>query len=88
MRDPRRRSLLVVVTDGRATNGSDAVARSRTIAEHLARSGRASVVVDCESGALRLGLAKALSVALAAEHVPLADLSADALTQVVEGRVA
>jgi magnesium chelatase subunit D len=88
VRDPRRRSLLVVVTDGRATNGSDAVARSRTVAEHLARAGRASVVVDCESGALRLGLAKALSVALAAEHVPLADLSADALTQVVEGRVA
>jgi magnesium chelatase subunit D len=88
VRDPRRRSLLVVVTDGRATNGGDAVARSRTVAEHLARAGRASVVVDCESGALRLGLAKALSVALAAEHVPLADLNADALTRVVEGRVA
>jgi magnesium chelatase subunit D len=88
VRDPRRRSLLVVVTDGRATNGRDAVARSRTVAEHLARAGRASVVVDCEAGALRLGLAKGLSAALAAEHVPLADLSADALTQVVEGRVA
>ena len=32
VRDPRRRALLVVVTDGRATSGADAVDRSRLAA--------------------------------------------------------
>ena len=36
IRDPRRRPLLVVVTDGRATSGPDAVARSRRAATALA----------------------------------------------------
>ncbi len=58
VRDPRRRPLLVVVTDGRATSGADAVARSpqRPPSTSLA-PGVASLVVDCETGALRLGLA-------------------------------
>ena len=37
IRDPRRRPLLVLVTDGRATSGPDAVARSRQAAERLAQ---------------------------------------------------
>ena len=38
IRDPRRRPLLVVVTDGRATAGPDAAApRSRQAADHLRR---------------------------------------------------
>ena len=58
VRDPRRRPLLVVVTDGRATSGADAVARSRQ-APRTARRPPASpaLVVDCESGPIRLGLA-------------------------------
>ena len=88
VRDPRRRPLLVVVTDGRATNGADAVARSRRVAERLAKDGVASLVVDCEAGPMRLGLAQALAVALAAEHVPLEQVTAEALTEAVEGRVA
>ncbi|MCW2759041.1 MAG: bchI, partial [Nocardioidaceae bacterium] len=85
VRDPRRRPLLVVVTDGRATNGPDAVARSRRAAELLAHDGIASLVIDCESGPMRMGLALALSVALQAEHVPVADVSAAALTDAVKG---
>ena len=50
IRDPRRRPLLVVVTDGRATSGPDAVARSRQAADQLRRTGVASVVIDCETG--------------------------------------
>ena len=85
VRDPRRRPLLVVVTDGRATNGADAVARSRRAAELLARDHVASLVVDCEAGPMRMGLALALSVALRADHVPIAEVSATALTEAVKG---
>ena len=39
IRDPRRRPLLVVVTDGRATHGPDAVRRSRQAADQLRQTG-------------------------------------------------
>ncbi|MFI6072513.1 magnesium chelatase subunit D family protein [Actinoplanes sp. NPDC051343] len=64
-RDPRRRPLLVVVTDGRATSGPDPV----TLAPLL--NGVATVVVDCESGPVRLGLARRLASALDADLMPL-----------------
>ena len=88
IRDPRRRPLLVVVTDGRATAGGDAVARSRAAAADLARAGVASVVVDCESGPMRIGLARVLAEHLGAEHVPVGDVSADALVTAARGRAA
>ena len=69
VKDARRRPLLVVVTDGRATYGPDPVGRSRQAADHLRRLGIASIVVDCESGRFRLGLAESLSVHLGADHV-------------------
>lgn len=78
-RDPLRRALLVVVTDGRATAGADAVARSRAAAGLLAESGTTTVVVDCESGPMRMGLAAVLAEHLGAEHVPIGEVSAEAL---------
>ncbi|WP_431876930.1 putative cobaltochelatase [Amycolatopsis sacchari] len=85
LRDPRRRPLLVVVTDGRATSGPDAVRRSHAAAELLA--GVTSVVMDCESGRMRLGLAAELAEHLGAEHVPLGEVAADALTGAVKSRL-
>ncbi|XVV17233.1 VWA domain-containing protein [Actinoplanes sp. CA-131856] len=64
-RDPRRRPLLIVVTDGRATSGPDPV----TMAPALA--GVSTVVVDCESGPIRLNLAGRLATALEADLMPL-----------------
>lgn len=87
IRDPRRRPLLVVVTDGRATSGPDALGRARTVAAHLADTGVASLVVDCESGPIRLGLAAQLADVLGAEHVPVTEVSAEALTTIVRDRV-
>ncbi|MGW4485168.1 putative cobaltochelatase [Amycolatopsis sp. NPDC004368] len=81
IRDPRRRPLLVLVTDGRATSGADAVARSQAAAGLLA--GVTTIVMDCESGRMRLGLAAELAGHLGAEHVPLADVAAEALTLAV-----
>ncbi len=83
VRDPRRRPLLVVVTDGRATQGVDPLGRAHAMAEHLADTGVASIVVDCETGRFRLGLGRRLAEHLRAEHVPLGEVNADALTGVV-----
>ncbi|MFC7328815.1 putative cobaltochelatase [Marinactinospora rubrisoli] len=80
-RDPRRRPLLVVVTDGRATHGGlDAALRAGA---WIGGQGIESVVVDCESGPVRLGLAAQLAAALRGETVRLADLRAEALTGLV-----
>ncbi|GAB3160234.1 putative cobaltochelatase [Amycolatopsis stemonae] len=84
IRDPRRRPLLVVVTDGRATSGPDAVARAQAAAGLLA--GVTTIVMDCESGKMRLGLAADLAAHLGAEHVPLGDVAAESLAGAVRAR--
>jgi magnesium chelatase subunit D len=73
LRDPLRRPLLVVVTDGRHTAGGE----PGIVAGNLRRDGIASVVVDCESGPVRLGLAVGLARALGAEYLNLDDLPAE-----------
>jgi len=83
LRDPRLRPLLIVVTDGRATAGPDAVRRSLQAAEHLAGLEIASVVIDGEAGPMRLGLAIELAHRLRAEHIPVSEVSASALTSTV-----
>jgi magnesium chelatase subunit D len=87
VRDPRRRPLLLVVTDGRATHGPDAVGRAQQAAGLLCRHGVSSLVVDCESGPFRLGLAARLAETLRAEHVPVGEVSAAALTTLVHSSV-
>ncbi|CAJ1508131.1 magnesium chelatase subunit D family protein [[Mycobacterium] holstebronense] len=83
LREPACRPLLVVLTDGRATAGADPVQRSVLAADQLAGQGHSAVVVDCESGRMRLGLARTLAEHLRAEYVPLPQVSAEALTDVV-----
>ena len=80
VRDAARRALVVVVTDGRRTSGPD----PELAAAHLLRSGAAFVVVDCESGPVRLGLAARLGAQLGGVALRLEELSADALTRVVK----
>ncbi|MCT1515083.1 magnesium chelatase subunit D family protein [Dietzia cercidiphylli] len=88
VRDPQRRPLVVVVTDGRATHGPDALARSRAAAAGLASHGVASVVVDCESGRFRMGLASELATHLGADHIPLGEVTAEGLTHTVRTHTA
>ena len=92
LRDPRRRPLLIVVTDGRATSGSDAdLIRAAGLL-----SGVASVVVDCDASVLRLGLTERLAVLLGASLFRLDELEAlgggtalaAAARQLTRGRVA
>jgi len=82
-RDRARRSLVVVLTDGRATGGPDPLGRARVAAARLVAEGAAAVVVDCETSHVRLGLAEQLAGYLGAPAVRLAQLHADSLTDVV-----
>jgi magnesium chelatase subunit D len=78
LRDPRRRPLLVVVTDGRATWGGDAdLARAAAML-----AGVAGVVVDCEASVPRLGLAGRLAALLGADLYRLEELEAGSLAAV------
>jgi len=80
VRDPARRALVVVVTDGRHTSGPS----PELAAAHLARSRAACVVVDCESGPVRLGLASTLGGQLGGVALRIEELSAEALTSIVK----
>lgn len=82
-RDRARRSLVVVLTDGRATAGPDPLGRSRTAAARLVAEGAAAVVVDCETSLVRLGLAEQLARQLGAPAIRLEELHADSLTRAV-----
>lgn len=84
VRDPRRRALLVLLTDGRATGGVDPLPRARAAARRLAGDGVAGVVVDCERGMIRLGLAAALARELRATYLRLAELTGDSVAGAVQ----
>lgn len=77
-RDPARRPILVLVTDGRATGDGDAVAQAKRAATALARTATTSIVVDTEEGPVRLGLAGVMARYLAAELVTVPGLAARA----------
>ncbi|MEU2797115.1 putative cobaltochelatase [Streptomyces sp. NPDC007117] len=84
LRDPSRRPLLVVVTDGRATGGPEPVALAGRAARLHRAEGTASVVVDCESGYVRLGLAGELAQDLGGTAVTLDELRADSIAGLVK----
>jgi magnesium chelatase subunit D len=67
IRDPRRRAVAVVLTDGRVADSAGTIRRS---AAALGRTAAAVHVVDTEEGPVRVGLAEALGVAAGARvHV-------------------
>jgi magnesium chelatase subunit D len=94
-RDPARRPILVVITDGRAT-GPGAVAAAERAAGALARTGATSIVVDAEEGPVRLGLAAGIARHLGADLVtipglaaaagPLRDQASHALASIIRGK--
>ena len=80
VKDRARRPLVVVLTDGRATGGPEPLGRSAIAAARLAAEAPAAVVVDCETGSVRLGLAVELAGQLGAPVLRLEQLHADNLT--------
>ncbi|MFT4088360.1 MAG: VWA domain-containing protein, partial [Gordonia sp. (in: high G+C Gram-positive bacteria)] len=83
--DPQRRPLLVVLTDGRATAGKEAAARAATVAESIGRRGVSSLVVDCEQGVVRLGLAVDLAAKMGAQYAAMDELTQTGLAAGVSG---
>jgi magnesium chelatase subunit D len=63
IRDPRRRAIAVVLTDGRVADSEGAVRRS---AAALGRAAASVHVVDTEEGPVRVGLSGALAAAAGA----------------------
>ncbi|RJS45558.1 magnesium chelatase subunit D family protein [Nocardioides cavernaquae] len=84
-RDPQRRPLVVLVTDGRATSGKGALSRAQRTADLLGTHGTPWVVVDAEDqrAVVRLGLAQDLAVRLGADHLPLGEVAASTLKNIV-----
>lgn len=94
-RDPRRRPLIVLLTDGKATVPIDpaevgskdrskrAIGDAFRAAGLLAGLEVASVVVDCDGGAVRLGMADQIATALGAPSLRVEELSADNIAGVV-----
>ena len=83
MRDRTRRALLVLVTDGRATAGPEALGRARAIAAARSRTGVQAVVVDGETGRFRMGLAADIAARMGADYLPLGELREGALVEAV-----
>ncbi|WP_433593582.1 magnesium chelatase subunit D family protein [Nocardia sp. CA-145437] len=82
-RDPHRRPLLVLLTDGRATGGTDPVPRARAAARMLANDSVTAMVVDCERGMIRLGLARDIATELRGGYLRLSELTGDSVAHVV-----
>jgi magnesium chelatase subunit D len=76
LRDPLRRPLVVLVTDGRAPGGTSARAAAGL-------HGTDVVVVDCERGHVRLHLAERLALDLRAQYLRLDEVSSAPLTSIV-----
>jgi hypothetical protein len=71
----------------RGSSPTDPLTESRRAAAHLAQAlavtGGTAVVVDCESGPVRLALAARLAADLGGECLRIEDLAADSLAGVV-----
>lgn len=85
VRDPNQRTLVVLLTDGRATSGEGALARARSLADRWPTLRAETIVVDCETGRFRMGLAADVAARMGAHHLPLPDVAADRLVSVVNG---
>lgn len=83
LKDSHRRPLLVVITDARATFGPKPVERAQHIASSIAAQNISSLILDCESGTMRLGLAATLATYLHGEYLPIGEVAADTVTSAI-----
>ncbi len=80
-------ALLAVLTDGRATGSPYAVELAMEAAATVRRRRIQSIVLDCETGPLRLNLAGRLAEAMGAPCVDASSLDLPGLTDAVRHRV-
>jgi magnesium chelatase subunit D len=84
-RHPEDMPLLLIVSDGRANvpvrGGGDPAGEIMALAGQVRARGIESVVVDTESGSMRVGLCRPLSDALGGRYLPIDQLRAGSLLQ-------
>jgi magnesium chelatase subunit D len=85
--DQRLEPLLVLITDGRATGSPDAVERSLLSARRFTEARVPAVVIDVESGPVRLRLAHTLAEVLGAPCLPLDQLEQGSLEATIRLRL-
>ncbi len=88
MRDDEMQPIMILITDGRANatdkdHGNDPVEAAMKIAEKFRKAKITSVVIDTESGFIKLGLAKKIAAAMGASYFPLKKLSQDNIIHIV-----
>jgi len=81
-------ALLVVLTDGRATGRPDSLEAALAAAGAVQRQGVASLVLDCETGPIRLRLAEQVAAAMGARHFDVDSLDPAALAATIQGSAA
>ncbi|MEM9745495.1 MAG: ATP-binding protein [Actinomycetota bacterium] len=79
-------ALVVVLTDGRAT-GDDGLERAYEVAGRVAASRVDALVIDCETGTVRLGLARRLADALGARCLDVDELRPSTLVETITGHL-
>lgn len=79
LRDPLRRPLVLLITDGRADSASATRAGAGL-------RGHDVVVVDCECGPVKLRLAEKLAIDLGADYLRLDDVTTEPLAGIVTER--
>ena len=89
--DPKLLVLVILLTDGRANvalpdTDQDPWSQSLSAARQLAEFDVPALVLDTDSGFIRLGRARELARVLGSEYLPLEDLTADSLTLVIQER--
>ncbi len=88
MHDNEMQPIFILITDGRANatdadHGNDPVEAAMKIAEKFRKAKITSVVIDTESGFIKLGLAKKLAAAMGASYFPLKKLSQNNIIHIV-----
>ncbi|MFA5565453.1 MAG: ATP-binding protein [Acidimicrobiia bacterium] len=74
---------LMVITDGRATGDANAMEGALAAARKIRDRGIQSTVLDCESGAVRLGLAETLATAMGAYYQPIDQLESAKIVDLI-----
>lgn len=85
-RDNLREPLIVLLSDGRATEATgngDPFAEALEAAAAIAAKGVSAIVVDCETGGVRLGLAREVAHAMGARYVSGLELTPEALDETI-----
>ncbi len=87
MTNRKAKALLVLISDGRANRAmeerADPVKESIEIASRIAHSGIQAIVIDTESGFVKLGLPRRIADAMKAKYYSMEDLKAEKLSRIV-----